>query len=231
MRRSIAILLVIVAISIRVCSGIQTGSQIYTSVVKEPRRIELQIPAKSKSKPKPLHAPWSRPTESHESLPARTHIGSNQASNAPTWSLCDILQGFLTWRFAQSQPLILGLFAFLFNLFIPILGPQNRTSYLYGWISCGFIEGFFGDGDVEGDSGISIDILATAILWGCLKSFRLARARDINARTLANAKKKMNMANKRLINAPALVRLPAKLLVRSPPLSILYKFAAESDLC
>ena len=118
---------------------------------------------------------------------------SNEISHqrhVPKWSLCDALQGFLTWRFAQSQSLIVGFLAFLFNLHIPILGPYSPTSYLYGWIACGFIEGFFGDVDVEGDNGISIDILAMAIVWGCLKSFRLSKARALAAKAIAIANKK-----------------------------------------
>ena len=149
--------------------------------------------------------------------------------HVPKWSLCDALQGFLTWRFAQSQSLIVGFLAFLFNLHIPILGPQNPTSYLYGWIACGFIEGFFGDGDVEGDNGISIDILVMTFVWGCLKSFRLSKARALAARTIAIAKKKAEIADKRLINAPALMRVPAKMIVGSFPLNILYKMAAETE--
>jgi len=77
----------------------------------------------------------------------------------------------------------MGLLAFLFNLLFPILGPQHPTSYLYGWIACGFIEGLFADGDiVEADNGLSVDILVLTILWGCLKSFRLWRARGAASR-------------------------------------------------
>ena len=68
-----------------------------------------------------------------------------------------------------------------------------------------------------------------AIVWGCLKSFRLSKARALAAKTIAIANKKAEIADKRLINAPALMRVPAKMIVGSFPLNILYKMAAETE--
>mmetsp|Transcript_4457 Transcript_4457/g.12554 ORF Transcript_4457/g.12554 Transcript_4457/m.12554 type:complete len:284 (-) Transcript_4457:845-1696(-) len=160
-------------------------------------------------------------------------IAMPQPSTACRWSLCDLIQGFLVWRFAQSQSLSMGLLAFLFNLLFPILGPQHPTSYLYGWIACGFIEGLFADGDiVEADNGLSVDILVLTILWGCLKSFRLWRARGAASRSIVEIAKRraeVPVANRRAINAPALMRIPAKIIADSTPIHTLYEMVGGTD--
>ena len=225
------ILAVLLVLPIHGSSSTHVGKTPPLALVKPPEKMQqrkrTRIQTAQNFRSKTL-APQRQAIESDKSWLTTSNRTCHQW-NVQKWSLCDALQGFLTWRFAQSQSLIVGFLAFLFNLHIPILGPQNPTSYLYGWIACGFIEGFFGDGDVEGDNGISIDILVMVIVWGCLKSFLLSKARALAARTIAIAKKKAEIADKRLINAPALMRVPAKMIVGSFPLNVLYKMAAETE--
>lgn len=204
------------------------------ALVKPPRIENIQRKKKNSGRKLPVSGSKTLPMSQNRVVEGNNNIRrisngieESHQSNAAKWSLCDVLQGFLTWRFAQSQSLILGFLAFLFILHIPILGPHNPTSYLHGWIACGFVEGFFGDGDVESDSGVSIDILVMVILWGCLKSFQLAKARALAAEAIAVSKKRAEIADKRIINAPALMKVPAKIIVGIPPLSIIYKMAAE----
>ena len=171
-------------------------------------------------------------SRSYRDKQSSTHSSSHSLSQTKAvtrWSLCDGIQGFLVWRFAQTQTLSIGLLAFLMTNFLPGVGPQHSKSYLYGWITSQFIEGFFGGGDLlEGDNGLSLDVIILTILWGCLKSFRLSKARIEAARSIQDAKEQVELMNKRPLNAPALIKIPARVIAESPPLRLLYEMAGDT---